>query len=383
MSQEWHIVYPGVVNPTENNGIGGGGGGGVLSDKSALGISGSGVESSQASSSGASNSQYNVAQDDHSESSSNASSSSTSSASNHQTRPMTAAEEVAALQANADAAAEATRKALAIAEAQRIAREAARTVANGGKRPPAGGAPVGRFGHCAVWLGASSTVDSTTHVYGNESEAAGSGGIAPTDGSKNGNPNHNNRNYGSSGHSGGGAGSDYGAQLLPDAPVTSGGDMWMFGGRLRGGKCSNECWLLHWPGSGDGSSTGGGGSPLWEKVGPSEAILRQQEENKADPSTSALLMGLKPAFYCLDARAWPPPRYDAAAVACGAQERYVALSGGRDTLGGNLHGDFWLYARASRHWEQPLLVGVFVFDQDKYAPVCSRKCIQTGIKWKN
>lgn len=373
MSQEWHIVYPGVVNPTENNGVGGDDG--LLRDKSALGISGSAVENSHASSSSASNSQYNVAQDGHSEC--NHSSESSSSSESNQARPMTAAEEVAVLQAKADAAAEATKQAAAVAEAQRIAREAARTVANGGKRPPAGGAPVGRFGHCAVWLGASSTVDSTSYVYGNESEAAESG-VAPTNGSKNGNPNHNNRNNGRSGKSGG-AGSAYGVQLLPDAPVTSGGDMWMFGGRFRGGKCSNECWLLHWPGSDDGSS--GGGSPLWEKVGPSEAILRQQEDNEANPSTSALLMGLKPSFYCLDARAWPPPRYDAAAVACGSQERYVALSGGRDTLGGNLHGDFWLYARASRHWEQPLLVGVFVFDQDKYAPVCSRKCTQTGVKW--
>jgi len=347
VSQEWHIVYPGVVNPTEAGN----------DDDDDVGGDGGGNKNAQGASRSDSSTQHNVAeQDDNSEATSESSSSES-----NQTRPMTAAEEVAALQAKADAAAEATKKAAAVAEAQRVAREAARTVANGGKRPLAGGAPTGRFGHCAVWLGTSSTVGNTSHVYGNESETAAAGARAGISGTAhNGNQNGKGSNDNNSG-SGSGAGSDYGAQLLPDAPIASGGDMWMFGGRLRGGKCSNECWLLHWPGSDDGSGGSGGGSPMWEKVGPSEAILKQQEDNKADPSTSALLMGLKPSFYCLDARAWPPPRYDAAAVACGTQEKYVALSGGRDTLGGNLHGDFWLYARSSRHWEQPLLVRMCLF----------------------
>jgi hypothetical protein len=324
VSQEWRVVQPGVVNPGEG-----------------LGVGAKDWASSE------------VAAADPDDGGDAARS----------VRPATAEEELAALRSEADAAAVRAQQAAERAAAQRAAQEAARAAASGGKRPRALGSPAGRFGHCAVWLGSSSDTTSSSSssssssgVYGNEAAAAFAAG-----------PGHQTRRPAASA-------SDYGAPLLPDAPRARGGAMWLFGGRLRGGTCSDECWLLHWPGSGGAAAAA---SPLWERVGPSAAVLRQHEENRADPATSALLLGLRPTFYCLDARAWPPPRYDAAACACGGPRgEFVALSGGRDTRGGRLHGDFWLYARSGRHWEQPLLVRTpLTRARNSKLPKAKKKCM--------
>mmetsp|Transcript_15970 Transcript_15970/g.18828 ORF Transcript_15970/g.18828 Transcript_15970/m.18828 type:complete len:816 (+) Transcript_15970:95-2542(+) len=135
--------------------------------------------------------------------------------------------------------------------------------------------------------------------------------------------------------------------VLRDSPEVEGGIMWTFGGRLSGGSCSNEVWLLHW--------TGDGAKALWEFVGPSAALWKTQEDN-ATNKTSAALLGLTSRNMSLDYRAWPCARYDAATCACKGGQ-YVALHGGRNTEGANF-GDLWLFSVPTRHWEQPMMVGV-------------------------
>lgn len=172
--------------------------------------------------------------------------------------------------------------------------------------------PRGRFGHCSVWLSRDTNQRPTSPTT--EKKMKERFGLSED-------------------------------LVLPDEPIIEGGVMFTFGGRLSGGMCTNEVWFLHWT----------NGRALWEFVGPSPAMSKQQEMN-ATAKDSAALLGLTSRNMSLDYRAWPCARYDAACSVCKGN-RYVALHGGRNTEGANF-GDLWLFSVASRHWEQPMMVGV-------------------------
>ena len=187
--------------------------------------------------------------------------------------------------------------------------------------------PSGRFAHTAILLDASANSGEIEKIYGNETEGDTQGSDV--------------------GGSGGEVGEGYSTLPFDDLgkDVESiGGIIWVFGGRCANGVCSNECWMLHWNPT----------APTWEFAGPLASDRSYMDEEVRQEAE--LYLGLSCDNMSLDYRAWPPPRFDAAATNCKGG-RYVALSGGRDLTGRNF-GDMWLWRRSSRIWEQPLIVGV-------------------------
>ena len=149
-----------------------------------------------------------------------------------------------------------------------------------------GGGPAGRFGHSAVWLGAPGGGDASRSpppVYGNEADAPGFAERAAA-----------------SAEAARAAGVSDGGPELPAPLPPASGDMWVFGGRLQGGHCSNEVWLLHWSASGRANA--------WEFAGPSPDAWRRASAEASHPTKSAAALGLSSASLCLDYRSWPPAR---------------------------------------------------------------------------
>mmetsp|Transcript_17619 Transcript_17619/g.23757 ORF Transcript_17619/g.23757 Transcript_17619/m.23757 type:complete len:1111 (-) Transcript_17619:273-3605(-) len=109
------------------------------------------------------------------------------------------------------------------------------------------------------------------------------------------------------------------------------GSVWIFGGRLAGGRCSRELWILRWE------------SPdwAWHLLGP-----------RHEPITAPAAA----VDSSRDILSWPEPRYNSASTLCKGGS-FVAMHGGRDTTGRNF-GDIWLWRVETSSWEKPLLVGV-------------------------